>query len=89
MDRSWLVYLRLLGDQSQQISFDRVLHDVDEDLQRWSDWLAGLPTEVQTVLAFVNNHYSGHSPATASALRRLLGMEGVQIPRQGELFGSP
>jgi len=81
-----LVYLRLLGDQSKEISFDQVQYDVEEDLGSWAAWLRDLPEQAVTVLAFINNHYSGHSPATASALRRLLGLTGVQIPRQGELF---
>jgi uncharacterized protein YecE (DUF72 family) len=83
------VYVRLLGDQSRKIRFDRVINDVDADLEAWSAWLTGLPSDVHTVLGFVNNHYSGHSPATASALRRQLGLAAVQVPRQGQLFPGP
>ena len=55
-------------------------------MQGWAKTLAELTPEVKTVYAFLNNHYSGHSPATASRLRELLGLKPIVILRQGTLF---
>lgn len=80
------VYLRLLGDHDWEVLFDHVQRDVEDDVVRWSETLTGLDPEVREVFAFVNNHYSGHSPATASRLRELLGLSPVKVFRQQSLF---
>ena len=79
-------YLRLIGDNSRDIPFDRVVFDVEAPTVDWAGRLRELSPKVREVYAFINNHYSGHSPATASRLRQLLGLDAVMIRRQGTLF---
>jgi uncharacterized protein YecE (DUF72 family) len=80
------VYLRLLGDHDLDIPFDRESLDITQDLESWGEKLRSLPGKVTEVVGFINNHYSGHSPATASRLRQLLGLPPIEIRRQATLF---
>ncbi len=84
------VVLRLLGRRDQVEVFDKVTIDRTADLETWAERLERLPPWIENAWIFVNNHYSGHSPATAVALGRRLGLD-LQPPEdpgnQRLLFG--
>jgi len=83
------VVLRLLGDRSAVTTFDRVSVDRHHDLALWTERLLALPAWVQNSWVFVNNHFSGHSPATAADLAQRLGLPPPPSApgQQGLLFG--
>lgn len=70
------VYARLIGDRKKVEAaaerFDRIVIDQRPRLERWAELLRGLPTDVEEVFAFANNHYAGHGPATIRELAALV-----------------
>jgi uncharacterized protein YecE (DUF72 family) len=78
-------YIRLTGDHDLEINFRDVIIDRGADLRKWArlikQWQEALAARGRQGDAFVflNNHYSGSSPRTASALREALGMEPISF----------
>ena len=70
------VYVRLIGDRkkidSLTSTFDRIVLDQGERLQRWAELLRGLGPDVEETFAFANNHYAGHGPATIEQLAAMV-----------------
>ena len=72
-------YVRLLGDrhgiEKKTKTWDRIVEDKSERLERWSGVISEITSRpsVRSVLAFSNNHYAGHAPATSRELASLLG----------------
>ena len=62
------VYARLIGDrkavEEKTKSFDKLVIDKSESLDRWADLLRNLLEEVPKAYVFANNHFAGHGPAT-------------------------
>ncbi len=62
-------YVRWLGDrkaiEEQTKIWDKTIIDRQADLRNWVDLLRGLVTDkrIRKILAYMNNHYSGHAPA--------------------------
>ena len=82
-------YVRWMGPDRRITDFSRVRVDRDEDLGVWADALEGLALRVRTVFGYFNNHWQGHSPASARGLQRLLGQEPVDpaaLRTQREFF---
>ena len=53
--------------------------------------LVALASRVGTVRGYFNNHFQGHSPASARTLQRLLGQQPVEpaaLREQAELFDA-
>jgi uncharacterized protein YecE (DUF72 family) len=69
-------FVRLLGDREAieklTTTWDKTIVDRTAELEETADVLQTLARRVP-VLVFINNHFAGHAPATAAALRRLLG----------------
>jgi uncharacterized protein YecE (DUF72 family) len=65
-------YIRLIGDrkavEAHTKTFDRVVVDRTDRLERWAALIAGLLERVPQVYAFANNHFAGHGPTTAGEL---------------------
>lgn len=83
------IYLRWLGRREDVAHFDRIVVDRDADLAWWRERIAAALPAVREVYGFFNNHWAGHSPASANALKRLLGLEVVEPKArwpQGELW---
>jgi uncharacterized protein YecE (DUF72 family) len=83
------VYARWLGDRREIERYDRVQIDRGDSFDAWeTDLRAALP-RVREVYGYFNNHWAGHSPASANEMKRRLGLVPVE-PRerwpQGELF---
>ena len=68
------LYARLIGDRQATEAacerFDRVALDKSEGIERHAALLVDLAPRAREVHAFANNHYQGHGPATARALRQ-------------------
>lgn len=83
------LYLRWLGDRREIAKYDRVQIDRRESFGAWEADLMKAFGEVREVYGYFNNHWAGHSPASANEMKRRLGLPFVE-PRerwpQGELF---
>ncbi|MEO8104684.1 MAG: DUF72 domain-containing protein, partial [Betaproteobacteria bacterium] len=82
-------YVRFMGPNRDIVDYSRVQIDRSSDLDEWLPALERIAARVQTLYIYVNNHFEGHSPATASRLRTRLGMEQVELSalrEQAELF---
>ena len=68
------LYVRLIGDRKAvedlTDTFDRVVVDHGDRLDRWAEWLASAAPRVRETFAFANNHFAGHGPATIRELAR-------------------
>ena len=84
------LYLRWLGDREAIASYDRVQIDRSESFASWEADLMRVFGRVREVFGYFNNHWAGHSPASANEMKRRLGLPFVE-PRerwsQGDLFG--
>jgi uncharacterized protein YecE (DUF72 family) len=76
---------RLLGDREAierlTTTWDRVVVDRSADLAETAGVIESIAGRVP-VAVFLNNHYAGHSPATARDLRRLLGQSDPVPPKR-------
>jgi uncharacterized protein YecE (DUF72 family) len=83
------LYLRWLGDRREIASFDRVQVDRTAEFDAWQADLARVLPGVREVFGYFNNHWAGHSPASANEMKRRLGLVPVN-PKdrwpQGELW---
>jgi uncharacterized protein YecE (DUF72 family) len=70
------VYARLIGDrkavEERTGTFDKIVIDRSESLNRWADLLKELLEKVPKAYVFANNHYAGHGPATIRDLAGLI-----------------
>lgn len=83
-----LLYLRWLEPPSRGRTPGQVLEDRNGEIRSWAELLDR--AEVGEVLAFFNNDYQGHSPASARYLQSCLGQQPVppsELSPQKELFG--
>ncbi|GDX70213.1 hypothetical protein LBMAG38_13040 [Chloroflexota bacterium] len=83
-------YLRLTGDHDITIDYQTITIDRGADLRRWAEliskWRENQMKKGRTsdVFVLLNNHYSGSSPRSASALRQLLDLPQVQFGAEAE-----
>lgn len=83
------LYLRWLGDRRAVERYDRVVIDRTAAFAAWEADLRGALPEVREVYGYFNNHWAGHSPASANAMKRRLGLLAVEPAdrwTQRELF---
>lgn len=84
-----LAYVRWMGEVRHRYGLRRVEVDKDGELDAWAAALTEAAAAGRVVWAFFNNDWQGHSPASARALQRRLGMAPVDPARlvvQRELF---
>ncbi len=83
------LYCRWLGDRRAVETYDRIVIDRAASFEAWQTDLAAALPRVTEVYGYFNNHWAGHSPASAAEMRRRLGLETAD-PRarwpQGELW---
>lgn len=78
-------YIRLLGDRQKVTVRDRVVVNRDRDLEIWREVVVALVARVSRAFVLINNHYSGHSPATANRLKEMLGQPVRHTPPASQL----
>ncbi len=61
--------------------FSEIQYDRSEDLDWWTQTLAGAPPTVRTIYAYMSNEFAGHAPASLQQLQQRLGLP-VGDPRQ-------
>ncbi len=86
--RAEFAYVRWIGDHDAFVRFDRVQRTRENEIAWWVRTFAALPHAPRSVYGYVNNHFSGHSPATVRALCAAFGVEHVRPKRvtQTSLF---
>jgi uncharacterized protein YecE (DUF72 family) len=76
-------YVRWLGDrkgiEEQTTTWDKVIVDRQGDLSEWVSLLKKVQERRIMILAFANNHYAGHAPATIEQVRNL--WHGKRLPK--------
>jgi uncharacterized protein YecE (DUF72 family) len=77
-------YIRWMGPNRDLIDYSRVQVDRSRELESWAAVIKGLARRVRTVYGYVNNHFAGHSPASARELQRLLHQRPVEPDQLGE-----
>lgn len=71
------LYVRWLGDRRAIERYDRIQVDRAAELEAWQRALEGAWPRVREVYGYFNNHWAGHSPASANEMKRRLGMAPV------------
>ena len=83
------LYVRWLGDRRQIERYDRVQVDRSAEFGAWEADLKRVLPEVREVYGYFNNHWAGHSPASANEMKQRLGLATVNpmgFWPQGELW---
>ena len=81
-------YVRWLGTRDLT-DYSRIQLDRAAELGRWARVLPGLLDRGIDVYGYFNNHYAGHSPASARAFLELVGLtpkDPKDLEPQGDLF---
>jgi uncharacterized protein YecE (DUF72 family) len=77
-------YIRWMGPNREIVDYSRIQHDRTRELEQWATVILPLAQRVTAVYGYVNNHFAGHSPASARQLQRLLGQRPVDPREIGE-----
>ena len=83
------LYLRWLGDRREILRYDRVQIDRADSFDAWQRDLERALPQVREVFGYFNNHWAGHSPASANEMKRRLGLLPIEPKAhwpQGELW---
>jgi len=70
------LYVRWMGPDREITDYSRVQFDRSEEIRAWSEVLKHA-ANTRDVFGFFNNHFAGHSPASAREMQRLVGQEPV------------
>ena len=81
-------YVRWLGNRRAIERVHEVQIDRRAELDAWAERLEEVAKRVQRIYGFVNNHYSGHSPADVLYLQRRLGIQQREPPEDRPQQGS-
>lgn len=83
-----IIFIRLVGQHGRFQSHDREQIDVSPQLEAWWQWILSKSDNVRAVYVFFNDDFSGHAPATANRLKKLIGLPIIKpdIPKQMKLF---
>lgn len=71
------LYTRWMGPDRDITDYSQIQFDRSEEIRAWSDVLK-IAAHTRDVYGFFNNHFAGHSPASARELQRLVGQETVE-----------
>lgn len=67
--------VRWLGRRKDIEQFDRIQIDRTDEMRDWSETVMGFIRQGIDLYGYFNNHYAGHSPASARAFAEMLGFE--------------
>ena len=82
------LYVRWMGPDREITDYSRVQFDRSEEIRAWAEVLKHV-ANTREIYGFFNNHFAGHSPASARELQGLLGQQPVDpksLPGQKSLF---
>jgi len=79
-----VAYIRWMGPNRDLVDYSRIQIDRARELEAWANVIAALGRRVKTVYGYVNNHFAGHSPASARDLQRLLRQRPVEPDQLGD-----
>ena len=82
-------YVRWMGPQRRVTDYSHVQVDRERELAMWAEAFAALGERVRTIFGYFNNHFQGHSPASARDFQRRVGQTPVMpeaLREQAELF---
>jgi uncharacterized protein YecE (DUF72 family) len=65
-----------MGPDRAVTDYSRVQFDRSEEIRAWYEALK-CAANTKDIFGFFNNHFAGHSPASARELQRLLGQQPV------------
>lgn len=77
-------YLRWMGPNRDLTDFSHIQVSRAAEVDEWLDVLKTMPSLGIDVYGFVNNHFEGHSPASAREFQRRLGIRPVDPRELGE-----
>jgi len=77
-------YVRWMGADRSLVDYSRIQIDRTRDLESWASLLWPIGEQGRDVYGYVNNHFAGHSPATARELQRLFHQTPVEPEKLGE-----
>jgi uncharacterized protein YecE (DUF72 family) len=72
------LYLRWLGVRDWVGNYDKVTIDRSVEHDEWEQDLRAVMPKVREIYGFFNNHWAGHSPASANEMKRRLGLDTVE-----------
>ena len=71
------LYVRWMGPDREITDYSRVQFDRSEEIRAWAEVLKSV-ANTREIYGFFNNHFAGHSPASAREMQRLLGQQPVE-----------
>ena len=77
-------YVRMMGPNRDIVDYSRIQVDRSRELELWSSALWTASLKGLQAFVYINNHFAGHSPASARELQRLLRQSPVEPERLGE-----
>lgn len=77
-------YIRWLGPNRDLVDYSRIQVDRTREIEAWVIAIQHLAAKSQAIYGYVNNHFSGHAPATARDFQRRLGLRTVEPAQMGE-----
>jgi uncharacterized protein YecE (DUF72 family) len=82
-------YVRWMGPDRAITSYSRIQVNRDREIESWALAVEALRAHVREVFGYFNNHFQGHSPASARMMQQRLGLpvvEPASLREQEELF---
>ena len=82
------LYVRWMGPDREITDYSHIQFDRSEEIAAWAEVLRNVANTID-VFGFFNNHFAGHSPASAREMQRELGQEPVDpesLRQQRSLF---
>ena len=77
-------YIRWMGADREIVDYSRIQIDRSRELELWAGVISHLAQRGRSVYGYVNNHFAGHSPASARELQRMLRLAPVDPEQLGE-----
>jgi uncharacterized protein YecE (DUF72 family) len=71
------LYVRWMGPDREITDYSRVQFDRSEEIRAWAEVLKHA-ANTKEIYGFFNNHFAGHSPASAREMQGLLGQQPVE-----------
>ncbi|HEY6141734.1 MAG TPA: DUF72 domain-containing protein [Thermoanaerobaculia bacterium] len=82
------LYVRWMGPDREITDYSRIQFDRSAEMESWAEVLRRV-VHTKEIFGYFNNHFAGHSPASAREMQRLLGqtpVEPASLRVQGSLF---